>query len=110
MTAILKQSKPDINPVTFDIVEEEISNIMDEEFVINDNIKTMMYPIYNKHFTEDELRKMIEINNTEFGKKLIRVMPLINQEGMLVGQEFGKKLGPKIQQRITKRFKEEGIK
>ncbi|WP_318400925.1 DUF2059 domain-containing protein [Photobacterium leiognathi] len=110
MTAILKQSKPDINPKAFDIVEEEISTIMDEEFVINDSFKTMMYPIYSKHFTEDELRKMIEINDTEFGKKLIRVMPLINQEGMLVGQEFGKKLGPKIQQRITKRFKEEGIK
>ncbi|WP_318460227.1 DUF2059 domain-containing protein [Photobacterium leiognathi] len=110
MTTFLKQSKPDINPKAFDIVEEEISTIMDEEFVINDSFKTMMYPIYNKHFTEDELRKMIEINNTEFGKKLIRVMPLINQEGMLVGQEFGKKLGPKIQQRITKRFKEEGIK
>ena len=70
----------------------------------------MLYPIYNKHFTEDELRKMIEINDTEFGKKLIRVMPLISQEGMLVGQEFGQKLGPKIQKRITKRFKEEGIK
>ncbi|WP_318474396.1 DUF2059 domain-containing protein [Photobacterium leiognathi] len=110
VTTILKQSKPDINPKAFDIVEEEISTIMDEEFVINDSFKTMMYPIYNKHFTEDELRKMIEINDTEFGKKLIRVMPLINQEGMLVGQEFGKKLGPKIQQRITKRFKEEGIK
>ncbi|KPA52136.1 hypothetical protein VT25_10775 [Photobacterium leiognathi subsp. mandapamensis] len=110
MTVILKQSKPDINPKAFDIVEEEISTIMDEEFVINDSFRTMMYPIYSKHFTEDELRKMIEINDTEFGKKLIRVMPLINQEGMLVGQEFGKKLGPKIQQRITKRFKEEGIK
>lgn len=110
MTLILKQSKPDINPKAFDIVEEEISTVMDEEFVINDSFRTMMYPIYSKHFTEDELRKMIEINDTEFGKKLIRVMPLINQEGMLVGQEFGKKLGPKIQQRITKRFKEEGIK
>lgn len=70
MTLILKQSKPDINPKAFDIVEEEINAIMDEEFVINDSFKTMMYPIYNKHFTEDELRKMIEINDTEFGKKV----------------------------------------
>ena len=110
MTLILKQSKPDINPKAFDIVEEEIIAIMDEEFLINDAFKTMMYPIYSKHFTEGELRKMIEINNTEFGKKIIRVMPLISKEGMIAGQEFGKKLGPKIQKRIAERFKEEGIK
>lgn len=83
---------------------------MDKEFVINDNYKTMLYPIYNKHFTEDELRIISEINGTELGRKLIRVMPFISKEDMLVGLVFGKKLGPKIQQRIGKHFQEEGIK
>lgn len=52
---------------------------------------------------------MVEFNNTEFGKKIIRVMPKITQEGMQAGQQFGQTLGPKIQQRIVARFQKEGI-
>ena len=109
MTMILKQSKPDIDPKAFDILEEVIISIIDEEMVLKGAFKDMMYPLYSKHFSEDELKKMIELNNTEFGKKMIRIMPIITQEGMLAGQQFGQSLGPKIQQRIIARFKEEGI-
>ena len=109
MVMILKQSKPDIEPKAFDIVEEEIISIIDEEIVVNGVLKEMMYPIYDKHFNEAELKKMIALNSTEFGKKMIRVMPMITQEGMQAGQQFGQTLGPKIQQRIVDRFQKEGI-
>ena len=52
---------------------------------------------------------MIELNNTEFGKKMIRVLPAVAQEGMLAGQQLGQSLGPKIQERLMARFKEEGL-
>lgn len=109
MTMVLKQSKPDIDPKAFDIVEEEITSIINEEIVVDGALNEIMYPIYDKHFSEAELKKMIEINNTEFGKKMIRVMPMIAQEGMQAGQQFGETLGPKIQQRISARFQKEGI-
>ncbi len=109
MVIALKRSRPDINPKAFDIVKEEINGIMNEEFVINGALGSMMYPIYDRHFTADELRKMIELNNTDFGKKMIRVMPRISQEGMHAGQQFGQQIAPKIQQRIIDRLKKEGI-
>ena len=110
MTMVLKQSKPDIDPKAFDIVEDEIISIINEEIVIKGAFKDMMYPIYSKHFSIDELEKMIELNNTEFGKKMISIMPIITQEGMQAGQQFGQSLGPKIQQRLIARFEKEGIK
>jgi len=109
MKMALKKSKPDIDPKAFDIVEEEIISIIDEELVVSGALNKMMYPIYDKHFSETELKKMIELNNTEFGKKMIRVMPMVTQEGIQAGQQFGQTLGPKIQQRIISRFKKEGI-
>lgn len=109
MTMLLKQSKPDIDPRAFDILENEITSIINEEMVIKDTFKEMMYPIYAKHFTEADLKQMIELNNTEFGKKIIKVMPTITQEGMQAGQQMGQSLGPKIQQRIMERFQQEGI-
>lgn len=110
MTMVLKKSYPNIDPKAFIILEEEITTIINEEIVINGALSKMMYPIYDKHFSSNELRKMIELNNTEFGKKMIKVMPLITQEGMQAGQVFGQSLGPKIQQRIATRFEQEGIK
>ncbi len=69
-----------------------------------------MHPIYDKHFTSAELKKIIAYNNSVLGQKIIKVMPLIAQEGMKQGQEFGRSLGPIIQKRLTARFKKEGIK
>lgn len=109
MTAILKQTQPDINPKAFDILEEEVTAIIDEQLVQNSAFATMLYPIYDKHFNAEELQKMIELNNTEFGKKIIRVMPAITQEGMQAGQIWGQSIAPMIQQRIAQRFKAEGI-
>lgn len=109
MTMILKKSNPNIDPKAYTILSEEVTAIINEEVVENGALSKMMYPIYNKHFSNDELKKMIEINNTEFGKKMIRVMPAITQEGMQAGQVFGQSLGPKIQQRLQARFKEAGI-
>ncbi|WDE07846.1 DUF2059 domain-containing protein [Thalassomonas viridans] len=109
MTMVLKQSQQDIDPKAFDILEEEIKLIIDEEIVQNGAFKELMFPIYSKHFTAAELKKMIELNNTEFGKKMIKVMPMITQEGMMAGQQLGQLIGPKIQARVAARFQKEGI-
>lgn len=110
MSAMLKQSNPNVDPRVYDILKEEISAIIDEEFNGNNALATMMYPIYDKRFSAAELKQMIAFNNTKLGKKIIKVMPMITQEGMQAGQAFGQSIAPKIQQRLTARFKQEGIK
>lgn len=110
MTHGMKQSNPDVDPKAFDLMKEEIIATVHQEMVSSGEFTKMMYPIYSKHFSEAELQKMIDLNNTEFGKKMIRVMPIITQEGMIAGQHFGQSLGPKIHQRVMERFKKEGIK
>ena len=72
--------------------------------------RTFPYPTkIDKHFTDNELKQMIEFNKTELGQKIIRVMPQITQEGMQAGRLLGQSLGPEIQQRIAARFQSEGI-
>jgi hypothetical protein len=109
MTKVLKQSRPDIDPRAFDILEEEITAVVNEEMSLEGGFMALIYPIYDTYFTHADLEKMIELNNTEFGKKIIRVMPIITQEGMQAGQQFGETLGPKIQQRLIARFEKERI-
>ena len=110
MAKVLENSNPNIDPKAFEILEEEVKQVVHEEMVINKTFSEILYPIYAKHFTEEDLKKMVEINDTPFGKKMIRVMPMITQEGMQAGQKFGQNLVPKIQQRLLDRFEAEGIK
>jgi len=110
MTTVLKQTNPNIDPKAYDIVNEEINALIDEEFIVKGALSEIMYPIYSRHFSAEELREMIAFNNTELGKKVIKVMPMITQEGMQAGQVLGQSFAPKIQERIVARFEKEGIK
>jgi hypothetical protein len=109
MSMILRQSNPDIDPRAFVIIEEEVNAVIHEELVVNDSFSGMLYPIYARHFSSAELQKMIDLNNTEFGKKLIKVMPLITREVMQAGEALYRSLEPRIQQRYVERFEKEGI-
>lgn len=110
ITAVLKQSNPNVDPRAYDIIEKEVIATIDEEMVVNGTLSKMIYPIYIKHFTVKELEQMVALYKTDLGKKMISVMPYIAQESMQTGQKFGQTLWPKIQVRINKRFQEEGIK
>ncbi|MEP5764967.1 MAG: DUF2059 domain-containing protein [Halieaceae bacterium] len=109
LTMILKQGNPNIDPRAFNILQEEVRTVIQEEFVNNSRLSDVMYPIYTAHFSTEDLQQMIAFNETRLGKKLIKVMPLVTQESMVAGQEFGEMLGPMIQDRLVKRFEEEGI-
>ena len=109
MNHMLQQTQPNINPKAFIIIEEESMALINQELVDNGGYHKMMYPIYHKNFTEGELQQMINLNNTELGRKMLKVMPTISEEAMQAGQQFGLGLAPQIQQRIMSRFQEEGI-
>jgi hypothetical protein len=68
-----------------------------------------MYPIYHKYLTLDETKGLIQFYKTPLGKKAISVMPKMTQEGMAAGQIWGQSMGQKIQQRLSVRFKNEGL-
>ncbi|MGB1237919.1 MAG: DUF2059 domain-containing protein, partial [Pseudomonadales bacterium] len=97
MTKALKQARPDLEPRAFTLLEEEVNALIAEEMSAQGGLMSLMYPIYARHFTEVDLQQMIAFNKTPLGQKVIRVMPLITQEGMQAGQRFGLALGPKIQ-------------
>lgn len=109
MNHMLQQTQPNINPKAFVIIEEESLALINEELVDKGEYNKMIYPIYHKNFTKAELQQMINFNNTELGKKMLKVLPVISTETMQARQQFGLGLAPKIQKRIMSRFQEEGI-
>jgi uncharacterized protein YqeY len=69
-----------------------------------DEFMSLTIPIYDKYFTEEEIRQIIAFYKTTTGKKIISTMPLVMQEAMTAGEAWGKQVGEKI----FKRLKEKG--
>ena len=106
MSQAIKAIRPDLPPKLFDIMEEEVNQVISENLP---NFVALVIPVYARHFTHEEIRGLIKFYQTDVGKKAIRVLPTLMQEGMLLGQQWGNALVPEIQKRVLERFKAEGV-
>ena len=56
----------------------------------------LMIPIYDKYYTDDDIKQLTDFYQTPIGKKVISNTPLIMQESMQAGQNWGQKIGEKV--------------
>lgn len=63
----------------------------------------MLSPVYQKYMTKEDLQKMTEFYQTPVGKKYAANTPLIMQESMQVGQQWGMKIGQQFQEKLKEK-------
>jgi len=98
MFTMFKQQYTNVEPVVWSDLEKEF-----QKTSLNDLTK-MLTPVYSKHLTLKDLKEIIVFYDTPVGKKLAKKTPLIMQESMQVGQQWG----AKIVEDIMKKIKEKG--
>lgn len=62
-------------------------------------------PIYDRHFTHQEIQGLIAFYETPLGRKTISVLPAITQESFEIGQQWGLEIANKVQERLKAREK-----
>jgi len=65
-------------------------------------IEDLVVPIYVKNLTPEEMRAAIQFYSSPAGQSLTRKLPVIVQQSMVVGQQWGQQLAADVAQRITK--------
>jgi hypothetical protein len=95
-----------------DVQKEAYKGILDDEFwaefkkeVRKDGFQELMdllVPIYKKHLTEEEVDAITEFYSSEIGRKMIQKFPMITQESMQAGAEWGRKMGVEIAEKLEK--------
>jgi hypothetical protein len=83
----------------------DIPNVFWARFRGKLNIDDLLYaciPAYNKFYTHDEIKQLIEFYESPLGKILVEVTPLLTQETMAIGQKWGEKLGQDIVNELIK--------
>jgi hypothetical protein len=89
----------------FSSVPEEAWNELQKEFLKTsiDDLVDMLVPVYSRHLTLDDLQKIIEFYQTPVGKKYAEKTPLIMQESIQVGQQWGMKIGQEFQNKLQEK-------
>ncbi len=109
MIASLKNARPDVDPKAFTIIEEEFVSIINSEMKNNDGIVAELIKIYSKYYSHQDIKDLLKFYQSDLGKKLISTTPNVIQESMVVGQNWGQRILPIVQENIQKRFEAEGI-
>ena len=59
-------------------------------------------PVYEAHFTHDDVKALLAFYRSPIGQKSIRELPLIMQESSVVGREWGEATGRRIMEKIQR--------
>ena len=76
-------------------VPEEFWNSFLKE-LNSDVLINMIIPIYDKYYSESEIKELTEFYQSALWKKVIATMPQIMQESMQAGQNWGRAIGEKV--------------
>ncbi|MEW6209522.1 MAG: DUF2059 domain-containing protein [Acidobacteriota bacterium] len=77
---------------------KRIRELMIEKIDFAGFMEQSAYPLYDKYFTEEELKDLVAFYETPTGQKSIKVMPALFQESFQKAQEW---IGPKIIELVT---------
>ncbi len=94
MMAMFKQQYSQVSAETWNGMEAEMLKVSMDDLV------TKLIPVYKKYLTLEDVEGMIEFYNSPLGKKFAKNTPLIMQESMQVGQQWGMELGKKFEEKL----------
>jgi uncharacterized protein len=73
-----------------------------------DQFADMMAGIYARNFSVDDIRDLIAFYRSPTGQRLIAQQPVIAQQSLAAGQQFGQELVEDIKEQITEELKKRG--
>ena len=106
MTQVLRSSGAEVPPAVLDAMPQAIMAIISERMP---ELAQMIVPVYDKHFTHEEVLEMLAFYQTDVGKKFVGKLPEIMAESSQMGQQWGMSIGPEIQRRISEILREQGV-
>lgn len=56
----------------------------------------LFIPVYDRHFSHDEIKALLRFYETPAGKKFVEATPMIAQESFAIGEAWGQKIGTDV--------------
>ena len=68
-----------------------------------EDLVNMVIPVYDRNFTDEEIEGMIVFYSSPIGQKVLAKLPIVMQESMQIGQAWGQELGKKVLQKLQQK-------
>jgi hypothetical protein len=68
-----------------------------------DELVEKIIPVYDKNLSSQEIKDIIKFYESPTGKRLISVMPVITQESMVIGQQWGREIGERVVKKLQQK-------
>jgi len=68
--------------------DPEVLDIIEKEFNIEELVDEIYIKIYDKYFTESEIKELILFYESPIGKKLLNLSPKLFQEAAVMGEAY----------------------
>jgi hypothetical protein len=89
----LKKMLPQVPPSFWD----DFAKSVDPNELIN-----LIVPIYAKHYSEEDIQEAIKFYKSPAGKRLIQEQPMVMQESMTAGQQWGRRVAESVMAKAKK--------
>jgi len=82
---------------------DKLKSLEDEMLKSSLNELTVkLIPVYQKYMSLSDIKEMIKFYESPVGKKFAKNNPMITQESMKIGQEWGMKIGQELMNKMKK--------
>lgn len=98
MIDIFRQRSPEVDESIWKDFENEFAKTSIDELV------ELFMPVYQKYLSREDIEGIIQFYQSPVGQKYAKSIPMITQESMQIGQQWGMEIG----QKITKKLEEKG--
>ncbi|MBM3714008.1 MAG: DUF2059 domain-containing protein [Actinobacteria bacterium] len=110
MCQILKNGGTVLPDSVITILEEEVKIIIDEQMKLKSGLIDQLCLLYDKYYSDSDIKGLISFYKTELGQKVISTLPSLTQESLIIGQKWGESQGQIIGEKLEKRLKKKGYK
>ena len=104
---IITQGRPEVAR-DFDAVLPALQELVNSN---SDAMKSMLegiVAVYARNFNIEEMRQITAFYGQPIGQKLLDKMPVVAQESMAVGQQFGQSIATELQRLVIEELRKRG--
>jgi len=83
---------------------EEFWQEVKKEFNKEDFLRATALPVYDRHFTHEEIREMLQIYQIPVMRKYLEEQSTLLKETSLLAMKWGYTVGEKIQRRMEEKY------
>ena len=100
--ATMRRLRPDISDSFWDRFTSEFKQDANPQELID-----LMVPIYEKHFSQDEIEQLVSFYSSPLGKKISTTLPAIQSESLEAGKEWGATIAKRLEERMNNELEHE---